>query len=55
MTANDYNRPQSTAIGRDIHTPRAIVSTMDKNQFIALGFAFLMVTSMIAWGALAAF
>ncbi|WP_281245270.1 MULTISPECIES: hypothetical protein [Natronorubrum] len=28
---------------------------MDKNQFIALGFAFLMITSMIAWGALAAF
>ncbi|WP_257719838.1 hypothetical protein [Natrialba magadii] len=35
--------------------PGRIASSMDKNQFIALGFAFLMVTSMIAWGALAAF
>lgn len=25
---------------------------MDKNQLVALLFAFLMVTSMVAWGAL---
>ncbi|SEH13309.1 hypothetical protein SAMN04487967_1287 [Natronorubrum sediminis] len=29
-------------------------NTMDRNQFIALGFAILMMTSMIAMGALAA-
>lgn len=29
-------------------------STMDRNQFIALSFAILMMTSMIAMGALAA-
>ena len=29
--------------------------SMDKNQFIALAFAFLMASSMVAWGALAAF
>ncbi|WP_148856929.1 surface glycoprotein [Natronococcus pandeyae] len=29
-----------------------MVSRMDKNQIIAVLFAFLMVTSMIAWGAL---
>ncbi len=28
---------------------------MEKNQIIALLFAFLMVTSMIAWGATAIF
>ncbi len=33
---------------------QCVTSGMDKNQFIALGFAFLMITSMIAWGALAA-
>ncbi|MFA9416041.1 hypothetical protein [Natrinema sp. HArc-T2] len=30
-------------------------SIMDKNQVIALLFAFLMVSSMVAWGATAIF
>jgi len=30
-------------------------SDMDKNQVIALMFAFLMVSSMVAWGATAIF
>ena len=35
--------------------PRRMRPRMDRNQIIALTFAVLMATSMIAWGALAAF
>ncbi|WP_175416469.1 hypothetical protein [Natrinema versiforme] len=37
-----------------IHAER-IRSSMDKNQLIALVFAVLMVSSMVAWGATAIF
>jgi hypothetical protein len=32
-----------------------LVPGMDKNQLIAIVFAFLMVSSMVAWGAVSLF
>jgi|GEM_PF-726982 hypothetical protein len=59
-SVSDDSRCNAIHVGRPTSVVTLIVagrltSTMNRNQIIALVFAFLMMSSMVAWGATALF